>query len=69
MKMNVIIKEVVFYVFFVVCLCIVSYFYWDLIFFVFREIMYNLFVVGVYGGKKNFLLVCSVGVLFSGMVI
>jgi len=55
MKMNAIIKEVALYVFFVACLCIVSYSHRDPTSFAFRETMYNSFVAGVHGGQKNFL--------------
>jgi len=61
MKMNAIIKEVALYVFFVACLCIVSYSHRDPTSFAFRETMYNSFVAGVHGGKKNFLSVRSAG--------
>ena len=54
MKMNAIIKEVALYVFFVTCLCIVSYSHRDPTSFAFRQTMYNTFVEGVYGGKKSF---------------
>ena len=69
MKMNAIIKEVALYVFFVACLCIVSYSHRDPTSFAFRETMYNSFVAGVHGGKKNFLSVRSAGALSSGTVI
>ena len=68
MKMNAIIKEVALYVFFVACLCIVSYSHRDPTSFAFRETMYNSFVAGVHGGKKNFLSVRSAGALSSGTV-
>ena len=54
MKMNAIIKEVALYVFFVACLCIVSYSHRDPKSFAFRKTMYDTFVDGVYGGKKTF---------------
>lgn len=54
MKMNAIIKEVALYVFFVACLCIVSYSHRDPTSFAFREEMYNSFVEGVHGGQKSF---------------
>ena len=54
MKMNAIIKEVALYVFFIACLCIVSYSHRDPASFAFRNTMYNTFVEGVYGGKKSF---------------
>ena len=54
MKMNAIIKEVALYVFFVACLCIVSYSHRDPKSFAFRKTMYDTFVDGVYGGKKSF---------------
>ena len=54
MKMNAIIKEVALYVFFVACLCIVSYSHRDPTSFAFRQTMYNSFVEGVHGGKKSF---------------
>ena len=63
MKMNAIIKEVALYVFFVACLCIVSYSHRDPTSFAFRETMYNSFVAGVHGGKKNFLSVSGAGAL------
>ena len=65
MKMNAIIKEVALYVFFVACLCIVSYSHRDPTSFAFRETMYNSFVAGVHGGKKNFLSVRSAGAVES----
>ncbi|PFX20690.1 Polycystic kidney disease and receptor for egg jelly-related protein [Stylophora pistillata] len=54
MKMNAIVKEVALYVFFVACLCIVSYSHRDPTSFAFREEMYNSFVEGVHGGQKSF---------------
>ncbi|XP_015762233.1 PREDICTED: polycystic kidney disease protein 1-like 2 [Acropora digitifera] len=54
MKMNAIIKEVALYVFFIACLCIVSYSHRDPTSFAFRETMQRTFVDGVYGGKKSF---------------
>ena len=54
MKMNAIIKEVALYVFFIVCLCIVSYSHRDPTSFAFRQTMFDTFVEGVYGGKKSF---------------
>jgi len=54
MKMNAIIKEVALYVFFVACLCIVSYSHRDPTSFAFRKTMYDTFVEGVNGGKKSF---------------
>ena len=67
MKMNAIIKEVALYVFFVACLCIVSYSHRDPTSFAFRETMYNSFVAGVHGGKKNFLSVINAGALASAL--
>ena len=52
--MNAIIKEVALYVFFLACLCIVSYSHRDPTSFAFKETMYNTFIEGAYGGKKSF---------------
>ena len=61
MKMNAIIKEVALYVFFVGCLCIVSYSHRDPTSYAFKETMYNSFVEGVHGGKKSFSAVSNAG--------
>ena len=61
MKMNAIIKEVALYVFFVACLCIVSYSHRDPTSFPLRQTMYNTFVEGTYGGKKSFSAVSTIG--------
>ena len=52
--MNAIIREVALYVFFIACLCIVSYSHRDPTSFAFRETMHRTFIDGVYGGKKSF---------------
>lgn len=58
MQMNEIIKEVVLYVLFLVCLCIVSYTQRDPNSYSFRLSMENSFVNAVNGGKRSFSSVC-----------